>query len=57
MTRIQSLHKYVFPFMTVIKLRKMRWSMHVTHMKELRRAYNIVGKPEGKRLIRAVRSG
>jgi hypothetical protein len=33
----------------MIKSRRMRWSFHVTHMGEMRKAYKIlVGKPEGK---------
>jgi hypothetical protein len=33
----------------VIKSRRMRWAGHVTHMGEIRNAYNIlVGKPEEK---------
>jgi hypothetical protein len=33
----------------VIKLRKMRWGVHVAHMGEMRNAYSVlVGKPEGK---------
>ena len=34
----------------VIKLRRMRWAGHVTHMGERRGVYRVlVGKPEGKR--------
>jgi hypothetical protein len=34
----------------VIKLRRMKWAVHVACMGEMRKAYNIlVGKPEGKR--------
>ena len=34
----------------VIKLRRMRWAVHVAHMEEERGMYSVlVGKPEGKR--------
>jgi hypothetical protein len=33
----------------MIKLWRMRWAVHVAHMREMRNAYKIwVGKPEGK---------
>jgi len=36
----------------VIKLRRMRWAEHVARMGERRDVYrNLVGKPEGKRLL------
>jgi hypothetical protein len=36
----------------VIRSRKMRWSVHVPHLRAERSAYRIlVGKPEGKRLL------
>jgi hypothetical protein len=32
----------------------MRWVEHVVHMAEIRNGYNsLVGKPEGKRLLRS----
>jgi hypothetical protein len=34
----------------VIKARRMRWAGHVTHMGEVRGAYNVlVGRPEGRK--------
>jgi hypothetical protein len=34
----------------VIKARRMRWTVHVARMREVRGAYNIlVGRPEGRR--------
>jgi hypothetical protein len=36
----------------MIKLRRMRWEVHVAHTREKRNAYRIlVGKPEAKRLL------
>jgi hypothetical protein len=34
---------------TVIKARRMRWAGHVARMGEVRAAYILVGKPEGRR--------
>jgi hypothetical protein len=40
----------------MIKLRRMRWAGHVARIGEKRNAYRIlVGKPEGKRLLRTPR--
>jgi hypothetical protein len=40
----------------VIKLRRMRWARDVACMREMRNTYRIVvGKPEGKRLLRRPR--
>jgi len=37
---------------SVIKLRRMRWSGHVVHIEEKRVVYRVlVGKPEGKRPV------
>jgi hypothetical protein len=37
----------------IIKSQRMRWSGHVARMEEKRNAYRLlVGKPEGKRLLR-----
>jgi hypothetical protein len=33
----------------VIKARSMRWTGHVAHMREVRGAYILVGRPEGRR--------
>jgi len=42
---------YATPYsVRVIKSRRMRWTVHVARMTEVKSAYNIlVGKPEGKR--------
>jgi hypothetical protein len=40
----------------VIKSRRMRWSWHVAHMREMRNSYKIsVRKPEGKRPLKRPR--
>jgi hypothetical protein len=40
----------------IIKLRRMRWAGYVARMGEKRKAYRLlVGKPEGKRLLRRPR--
>jgi hypothetical protein len=36
----------------VIKSRRIRWSGHIARMGEMRNAYNLVGKPDGKRPLR-----
>jgi hypothetical protein len=51
----EELHNmYSFPrIIGIIKSRMMRWAGHVARMGEKRNAYRIlVGKPEGKRLLR-----
>jgi hypothetical protein len=41
-----------------IKLRRMRWAGHMACMGEERKVYKVlVGKPEGKRLLRRLRHG
>jgi hypothetical protein len=47
----EELHNlYASPdIITVIKSRRMRWVGHVARMEEMRNAYILVGKPEGKR--------
>jgi hypothetical protein len=40
----------------IIKSRRMRWAGHIARMGEKRNAYRLlVGKPEGKRLLRRPR--
>jgi hypothetical protein len=41
--------------MRVIKSRMMKWAGYVARMEEMRTAYTLVGKPEGKRLLRRPR--
>jgi hypothetical protein len=52
------LHKLYFAssIIRIIKSRRMRWAGHVAQMGEKRNAYRLlVGKPEGKRLVRRPR--
>jgi len=54
----EELHKlYTSPnIISVIKSRRMKWMGHVTHMEEMRNAYNIlVGKLKEKRPLRRPR--
>jgi hypothetical protein len=41
---------------TVIKARRMRWAGHVARMGELRGAYILIGRPEGRRPLGRPRS-
>jgi hypothetical protein len=46
----------MFHIMWVIKVRRMRWAGHVAHVGEGRGVYRVlVGKPEGKRLLKRPR--
>jgi hypothetical protein len=50
-------YKYSLPsIIRMMKSRRMRWARHVARLGEKRNAYRLlVGKPEGKRLLRRPR--
>jgi hypothetical protein len=48
----EELHNFYSSHIKIICLRRLRWMGHIARMEEIRKAYILVGKPEGRPIHR-----